>query len=605
MSHAFNSPSAKPAFGTLKQVASHIDYLQKLKAKKAYCKSSNKCNNINNSAQSYNDLYLKNELFRLNKLNNCTLLPFNKTNLIVNLYSKMDLTHACTLIDGFPCLTNSGCYEVGASPQCCINICKNDKTIDVSSTAQQFNLTNTIDPIGSLFGNTKCGILNFTHFMVFNPLTDPNNPSLNASPYIIYNSDEIIVDEIIVDEINNDEINIDSNIYTLATSAKPMATSAKPAAVTLATINKTLTNAITKINSSTSQALATINNKVTIVTKNLNLSATQAITTINTNVSTSTSTLNSITNQSINNINTNLTKATSTIGTATTQATSAINSNLQSATNTIDSVVNNATTQATSKIDSLVNDATTQATSKIDSLVNDATSTIGSVVNNATTQATNTIDSVVNNATTQAITTINTNVTQASSTIGSVVNNATSTIGSVVNDATIQATFTIGLVVNDATNQARNTIDSNLQSATNALDYAANQSIDNINYNADNATTNITNISNDSTLAINEKILQALSGIDATKGEVITTMTSLMNSNLLDASNNIEAITAGAIDEINMAAYNANYGNGNGNINNEQLIQVSNNLSSKINYLFETFFHADSATIIDNYPLPN
>ena len=59
-----------------------------------------------------------------------------------------------------------------------------------------------------------------------------------------------------------------------------------------------------------------------------------------------------------------------------------------------------------------------------------------------------------------------------------------------------------------------------------------------------------------------------------------------------------------------MAAYNANYGNGgggngNGNNNNEQLIQVSNNLSSKINYLFETFFHADSATIIENYPLPN
>ena len=166
------------------------------------------------------------------------------------------------------------------------------------------------------------------------------------------------------------------------------------------------------------------------------------------------------------------------------------------------------------------------------------------------------------------------------------------------------------MVVNDATNQARNTIDSNLQSATSALDYAANQNVANINYNADNATTNITNIFNDSTLAINEKLLQALSGIDTTKGELITTMTSLMNSNLLDASNNIEAITAGAIDEINMAAYNANYGNGgggngNGNNNNEQLIQVSNNLSSKINYLFETFFHADSATIIENYPLPN
>ena len=224
MSHAFNSSSAKPAFGTLKQVANQTDYLQKLKAKKAYCKSSSKCTKFNNSVESYNDLYLKNELFRLNSLNNCTLLPFNKTNLIVNLYSKMDLTHACTLID-LSCVSNSSCDEVGASTQCCINICKNDKTINVSSTAVQFNLTNTIDPIGSLFGNTKCGILNFTHFMTFHPLTDPNNVSLNGSPYIIYNSDEIIVDEIIVDEIIVDEI--------IPMTAKPMAAKiVKPAPVT-------------------------------------------------------------------------------------------------------------------------------------------------------------------------------------------------------------------------------------------------------------------------------------------------------------------------------------------------------------------------------------
>ena len=173
MSHAFSSPSAKSTFGTLKQVAYQTDYLQKLKAKKANCKSSTKCTKFNNSVQSYNDLYLKNELFRLNSLNNCTLLPFNKTNLIVNLYSKMDLKNACTLIDGFPCVPfelNPSCDEVGAIPQCCKNACPNDKTIDVSSTAVQFNLTNTIDPVGNLFGNTTCGILNFTHFMMFNPL---------------------------------------------------------------------------------------------------------------------------------------------------------------------------------------------------------------------------------------------------------------------------------------------------------------------------------------------------------------------------------------------------------------------------------------------------
>lgn len=533
MSHAFNSPPAKPAFGTLNQIASQTDYLQKLKAKKAYCKSSTKCTKFNNSVESYNHLYLQNKLFRLNSLNNCTLLPFNKTNLIVNLYSKMNLEYACTLINGFPCApleSSSGCDEVGAVPQCCKNACLNDKTINVNPiNAVQFNLTNTIDPVGNLFGKNQCGILNFTHLMTFNPLNKIDVLSLDALPNVIYTS--------------KNDLDLDLDLDPMY--AKSM-TSAKTTPFNSSIINKTLTQALTKINSTTSQALATIDNKVTIITKNLNLSATQAITTINTNVTSATNTLNTTTNQSINNINTNVTSATSTI--------------------------RNATTQATSTIGSVVNNTTTHAITTINTNINQATSTI----RNATIEATSTINDIVNDATTEA----------------------TSTIVDIVNEATNHATSTIGSLVNNSTS----TINSNLQSVISTLDSATNQSIENINYNTSNVLTNIENISNDSTLAINQKLLQALSGIDITKSELITTLTSLMNSNLLVASNNIGAITAEAIDDINMAAYNAN---GGGNENNEELIEISNNLSSKINYLFETFFHADSATIIENYPLTN
>ena len=33
--------------------------------------------------------------------------------------------------------------------------------------------------------------------------------------------------------------------------------------------------------------------------------------------------------------------------------------------------------------------------------------------------------------------------------------------------------------------------------------------------------------------------------------------------------------------------------------------EIKNNLLNKINYIFETFFHADAETIIANYPMAN
>ena len=166
MAHAFKVIPAKPTFGTLKQVVYQSDYLNNKKAKRTYCTSQANCARIKN-ANSYDQVNLFKEGFRLNNMRNCNILPFNKSDLIVNLYSKMNLKYACPFINGFPCteLTDPTC-------------CSSDKTLEPTVPATTFNWSHTIDPIGNLFGNTQCGTENYTHYMVFNP---PNGITLQNS----------------------------------------------------------------------------------------------------------------------------------------------------------------------------------------------------------------------------------------------------------------------------------------------------------------------------------------------------------------------------------------------------------------------------------------
>lgn len=147
---------AKPTFGTLTQVVFQGDYLRNKKAKLSYCNNRNvvNCNKLVRSA-SYNEYNLYNKGRYLNALAKGCILPFNKTDLIAGQYSKMNLSSVCTAIDGPPCSLIDSCpgCEVGA---------KIDATID-----SPFCQTNTIDPVGALFGKSQCGINNFTRYMVY------------------------------------------------------------------------------------------------------------------------------------------------------------------------------------------------------------------------------------------------------------------------------------------------------------------------------------------------------------------------------------------------------------------------------------------------------
>ena len=509
MAHAFKNIPGKPAFGTLKQVTHQSDYLERKKAQRTVCTSQANCGQIKN-AKSYAEVNQYNEGFRSNKAKGCNELPFNKSDLIVNLYSKMDLQDACTMINGFPCidpeLSEIECSE-STIPTCCSNACSGTKTISVNST-NPFNWNNTIDPVGELFGNTKCGIENFTHYMTLSQPSTTNNlvdisSAATANVFTTFSNN-----------LNNDSSGgsggeVDPQLLQASLFSINTATNQA-----LASINSMMFSATNTISSTTDQSVSSINNQIVTATNTISSTADQSVAAINDQLFSATSMMSATTEQSVATINEQISTATSTISSTTDQSVSAINEQLFSATG-------------------MMSSTTDQSVAAINNQLFSATSMISST-----------------------------------------------------------------------TDQSVSAINDQMVSATSAISLTADQSVESINDSAYNAYTNINNFTSNSSAALNEQLLQAMSGISTTQEELITMLTLLINSNLSNATTNINAVTAEAINNINIHAYNA-LGGGSGDFNNEQLIQISNNLLNKINYLFETFFHADSVTIIENYPLTN
>ena len=159
MAHTFKPIPAKPAFGTLTQVVYQGDYITNKKSKLFYCLNRDKtiCNKLAKASNygQYNQFYKGRYL---NALDKGCILPFDKTNLIAGQYSKMNLNSVCTVIDGHPC------SQIGSCPGC-----EAGASINATTATEPFYQTNTIDPVGHLFGNTPCGTNNFTHYMVYSP----------------------------------------------------------------------------------------------------------------------------------------------------------------------------------------------------------------------------------------------------------------------------------------------------------------------------------------------------------------------------------------------------------------------------------------------------
>ena len=123
----FNIIPAKPTFGNLKQTMFSSEYLQK-KNNKIYSCFHNKKNN-----------------------SCCNYSLFDKTNLNANLVSKQNLFDVCSLA------------KVDTS-RLSVN-CKNPY-FSVSKTIPCYQVYR-IDTRGELFGNSQCGVNNFTRYMDF------------------------------------------------------------------------------------------------------------------------------------------------------------------------------------------------------------------------------------------------------------------------------------------------------------------------------------------------------------------------------------------------------------------------------------------------------
>jgi len=168
MAHAFAPIPAKPTFGTFRKNLYQSDYINRKKAKLIYCNSRDSCGRILVSPDYNVRALFKTGRDAINLLR-CSnaVIPINKANLIMGQYTKLDLNRVCTVLN----TTNYSASD------CLKNItgCPNSNPVIIDPTNNpippSFYQNNIIDPCGYLFGNTQCGELNFTSYMVFYPPT--------------------------------------------------------------------------------------------------------------------------------------------------------------------------------------------------------------------------------------------------------------------------------------------------------------------------------------------------------------------------------------------------------------------------------------------------
>ena len=155
MTHAFKTISAKPTFGTLRENICQSDYINRKKGLINYCNTSGACYKLNISP-SYAHLNSQ----KLGQyLRNLEIPSFNKSNLIIGQYTKLNLNDVCTVFKGEP-PTQPCSSSLVCDP--CQN--KIPVQIDPSNSIVPFYYEYTIDPLGELFGRSQCGELNYTNY---------------------------------------------------------------------------------------------------------------------------------------------------------------------------------------------------------------------------------------------------------------------------------------------------------------------------------------------------------------------------------------------------------------------------------------------------------
>lgn len=138
MRYSFNVGSGKSSFGSLKEPIESGCYTYNLKAKTTFC--------VGNNCIPSRTVDTQSNLLLLKRSNRLSYYPkknaFNYANLNVNLISKLNVKDVCVI--------------------------KNMHTKDCPTTISVVpipSLTYDIDPSGNLFGETTCGLNNFTNYV--------------------------------------------------------------------------------------------------------------------------------------------------------------------------------------------------------------------------------------------------------------------------------------------------------------------------------------------------------------------------------------------------------------------------------------------------------
>lgn len=158
MSRSFNSQlQINNTFGTVKPNLYASDYIANKKQRLMYCNATATSIPTNSSISVSNDKQI-NSQENLTLFNNasqlkqqdasyCALYPFNTANLNINLYTTTDLSGVSVLI-----------------------FTRDPTDTKIDNTGQYYPLYEfyTLDPCGSLFGNTECYKRNFLNYWVHN-----------------------------------------------------------------------------------------------------------------------------------------------------------------------------------------------------------------------------------------------------------------------------------------------------------------------------------------------------------------------------------------------------------------------------------------------------
>jgi hypothetical protein len=141
MAYSFKNTSAKKTFGTMSEPLNAGEYINNKKAKATYCIANNCTPAIKVGSESNKLLF--------NRANQLSIFPcinsINKTQLYINLITKLDLTDVPVILD----------YSGNLIP------CPIDEN---SIPYLRYN----IDPCGNLFGDTLCSTNNFTNYLQYN-----------------------------------------------------------------------------------------------------------------------------------------------------------------------------------------------------------------------------------------------------------------------------------------------------------------------------------------------------------------------------------------------------------------------------------------------------